>query len=194
MTQIFDDEGNAVPVTVIEAGPCPVVAVRTKDTHGYDAVQLGFGSVRKTNKPMAGHFARAGVPPQRILREFRDMDPSAFEVGSSVTVEIFSKGDKVHVSGKMKGRGFAGVMKRHGFHGHEASHGSEWHRRPGSIGQAADPSRTFPGMRGPGHMGNVRRTVKNLTVVDVDPERNLLLVKGAVAGPIGGYLEIRKAS
>ena len=194
MTQVFDGEGNAIPVTVVEAGPCPVVAVRTEKKNGYTAVQLGFDEMRSATKPIVGHCKRAGVAPQRLLREFRGMDPGQHKVGSTVTVELFSEGDTVDVSGKMKGRGFAGVMKRHNFRGKEATHGSGWHRRPGSIGQAADPSRTFPGVKGPGHMGSVRRTGRNLTVVGVDPERNLLLIKGSVAGHNGGWLEIRKAS
>lgn len=194
MTQVFDDEGTVVPVTVVEAGPCPVVAVRTKAAHGYNAVQLGFDRARKVSRPLEGHFKRAGVAPCRLLRELRGMDPAQHKVGSMLTVELFAAGEKVDVSGVMKGRGFAGVMKRHNFKGKEATHGAAWHRRPGSIGQAADPARTFPGIRGPGHMGAVKRTARNLTVVSVDADRNLILIKGAVAGPTGGYVEVRKTS
>ncbi len=192
MTQVFDEEGNAVPVTVIQAGPCQVVQVKTLDRDGYEAVQLGFDEIKKekrVNRPMMGHFKKAGVPPYRLLREFR---MTGFELGQTVTVEVFQKGDRVHVSGISKGKGFQGIMKRHGASGGPASHGSKFHRAPGSIGSSAFPSRVWKGHPMPGRMGGERVTVKNLTVVDVKPEMNLLLVKGAVPGPKGGYVEIRK--
>lgn len=194
MTQIFDEQGNAIPVTLIQAGPCQVVQVRTPERDGYEAVQLGFEEIRKVkkvNKPMMGHFKKAGVPPYRVLREFR---MSGLEVGQTVTVEQFQKGDVVHISGISKGKGFQGMIKRHGAGGGPASHGSKFHRAPGSIGSSAFPSRVWKGHPMPGRMGGVRVTVKNLKVVDVRPEMNLLLVKGAVPGPRGAYLEIRKDS
>ncbi|RME68064.1 MAG: 50S ribosomal protein L3 [Nitrospirae bacterium] len=192
MTQVFDEQGNAIPVTLIQAGPCQVVQVRTPDRDGYEAVQLGFEEIKKekrVNRPMMGHFKKAGVPPYRVLREFR---MSGLEVGQTVTVEVFQKGDTVHVSGISKGKGFQGMIKRHGAGGGPASHGSKFHRAPGSIGASAFPSRVWKGHPMPGRMGGVRVTVKNLKVVDVKPEMNLLLVKGAVPGPKGAYLEIRK--
>jgi large subunit ribosomal protein L3 len=192
MTQVFDEEGNVVPVTLVQAGPCQVVQVRTADRDGYEAVQLGFDEIKKlkrVNKPMMGHFKKAGVPPYRVLREF---PMSGYEVGQTVTVEVFQKGDTVHVSGISKGKGFQGIMKRHGAHGGPASHGSKFHRAPGSIGASAFPSRVWKGHPMPGRMGGERVTVKNLKVVDVKPEMNLLLIKGAIPGPKGGYVEIRK--
>ncbi len=192
MTQVFDEEGNVVPVTLVQAGPCQVVQVRTKDRDGYEAVQLGFDEIKKlkrVNRPMMGHFKKAGVPPYRVLREF---PMTGLEVGQTVTVELFQKGDTVHVSGISKGKGFQGIMKRHGASGGPASHGSKFHRAPGSIGASAFPSRVWKGHPMPGRMGGVRVTVKNLKVVDVKPEMNLLLIKGAIPGPKGGYVEIRK--
>jgi large subunit ribosomal protein L3 len=193
MTQIFDDAANVVPVTVIKAGPCPVVQVRERGRDGYAAVQLGFGEVKRVNKPLAGHFAKAGVEPTRHLVEL----PLAGEhrPGDVVSVDVFTAGDHVDVTGTSKGKGFAGVMKRHGFGGLGAGHGAhKVHRAPGSIGGASTPARVFPGMRMAGRMGNERVTVQSLEIVRVDPERNLLLIKGAVPGPNNGMVLIRDAA
>jgi large subunit ribosomal protein L3 len=192
MTQIFDEKGNVVPVTVVQAGPCQVVQVKTIDNDGYNAVQVGFEEIKKlkrVNKPMKGHFDRAGVPPYRVLKEFPMSD---LNVGDVITVERFQKGDKISVSGISKGKGFQGVMKRHGYGGGPGSHGSMFNRAPGSIGSSAFPSRVWKNKGLPGRMGGVRVTVKNLTVVDVKVDQNLLLIKGAVPGPNGGYIEVRK--
>lgn len=192
MTQIFSGDGRAIPVTVIEAGPCCVLQVRTLEKDGYEAVSVGFSEikkVRKLNKPIFGVFKKAGVKPCRVIREFRMGD---LKVGDIVTVEMFNKGDIVDVSGISKGKGFQGVMKRHHFAGGPGSHGSMFNRAPGSIGASSFPSRVWKNQGLPGHMGSERVTVKNITVVDVRPEQNLLLVKGAVPGATGSYLEIRK--
>ena len=196
MTQVFDAEGNAVPVTIIQAGPCVVVDKRTLDKHGYTAVQLGYVENRKprVNKPETGHFKHANVPPTRIVKEFRLVGEGDPNVGDQVLVEqVFSPGDMVHVRGRSIGKGFQGVIKRHHFGGGAASHGSMFHRAPGSIGASAWPSRVFPGMRAAGHMGAENVTVKNLEVVDVDAENRLLLVKGSVPGGTGGYVYVRRA-
>jgi len=193
MTQIFSERGMQIPVTVIEAGPCVVVRKKVKATDGYDALQLGFEEVTRKkglSKPRAGTFKKAGTAPQRVLREIRDMDTESYEVGQSLKADLFEIGDVVKVQGVSKGRGFAGVVKRYGFKGGPESHGSMFHRAPGSIGQAAWPSRVFKGMRMPGQMGNVRVSVKGLRVVGVDPEKNLLLVKGAVPGANRGMVII----
>lgn len=192
MTQIFDEEGRVIPVTVIEAGPCWVVQVRSKEKDGYEAVQLGFKELKKEKnvpKPLLGIFKKAGVPPCRVLKEFR---MTGFNVGDKVTVEIFTKGDVVSVRGTSKGKGFQGVMKRHNFAGGPDSHGSMFNRAPGSIGASSFPSRVWKGKRMAGHMGNETVTVKNLKVVDVIPEQNLILIKGAVPGGENGILEIWK--
>lgn len=192
MTQIFDEDGRIIPVTVIEAGPCWVVQVRSKEKDGYEAVQLGYQEVKKEKgllKPILGIFKKAGIPPCRILREFK---MSGFKVGDKITVEIFSKGDIVNVSGISKGKGFQGVMKRHNFKGGPDSHGSMFNRAPGSIGSSSFPSRVWKGKGMAGHMGCERVTVKNIKIVDVIPEQNLILVKGAVPGGENGILEIRK--
>ncbi|HEV8249729.1 MAG TPA: 50S ribosomal protein L3 [Gaiellaceae bacterium] len=194
MTQIFDAEtGNVTPVTVIEAGPCPVVLVRTVEADGYDAVQLAFEPVaeRKLAGGERGHLAKAGVEAHRHLAEFRG--PSESVVGETVTVEAFQPGDRVKVSGISIGKGFQGTIKRHRFHRGPKSHGSHNVRKPGSIGASATPSRVFKGTRMSGRMGGHRVTQLGLTVVDVDPELNLLLVKGAVPGPKNGLVEIREA-
>lgn len=197
MTQIYQDDGTVVPATVIKAGPCVVVQRKTAAKDGYEAVQLGLVEEkppRKVNKPMRGHFDRAGVPPTRILREFRlDAADESINVGDSVLVNQFAKDDLVHVRGTSKGRGFAGFVKRHHFRGGRASHGSMFHRAPGSIGASSFPSRVWPGARMTGHMGMQQQTVRNLTVVAVDAERHLLMVRGAVPGPNGGYVVIEKA-
>lgn len=194
MTQIFEEDGTLVPVTVIQAGPCQVMQIKTREIDGYDAVQLGFEDRKRKNatKPASGHARKAKTEPKRLLREVRTEGKEDMELGQTVTVEIFEKTDRVDVTGTSKGKGFQGVMKRHGFHGQRASHGaSKVHRAPGSIGQAADPSRVFKGVSMPGHMGNVRRTVQNLKIVEVDPEKSLLLVKGAVPGHNGSYVIVR---
>lgn len=194
MTQIFDDSGEAIPVTVIEAGPCYITQVKTDDTDGYNAVQIGFERVeeRKVNKPKRGHLGQ--LPPLRYLREIRTDDAGEYEVGQQVDVGIFAAGQRVDVTGTSKGRGFAGVVKRHGFRGGPKTHGqSDRHRAPGSIGAGSTPGRVFKGMRMAGRMGNERVTVQSLKVVDVDPDRNLLLIKGSVPGRRGGLVLIRDA-
>jgi large subunit ribosomal protein L3 len=196
MTQVWDN-GRVVPVTVVQAGPCVVTQVRTADKDGYAAVQLAYGAVdpRKVNKPESGHFAKADVAPRRHLVELRTVDASEYELGSEVTVEAFASGQIIDVTGRTKGKGFAGVMKRHGFSGLRASHGVERkHRSPGSIGACATPARVFKGMRMAGRMGGVRFTVQNLKVQAVDPEHNLILVKGAIPGPKGSLVLLRTAS
>jgi large subunit ribosomal protein L3 len=196
MTQIFAPDGTVTPVTVIKAGPCVVVQRKTSSTDGYEAVQLGLVEERapkKVNKPMKGHFEKAGIPPTKILREFRLQNiAEGINVGDKVLVDQFSENDIVDVVGTSKGRGFAGFVKRHGFSGGRASHGSMFHRAPGSIGASAYPSRVIKGTRMAGHMGVQRTTIKNLQVMKVNTEENLLLVRGAVPGPNGAYLLIRK--
>ena len=196
MTQVWDNN-RVVPVTVVQAGPCVVTQVRTTDKDGYAAVQLAYGAIdpRKVNKPKAGHYANANVAPRRHIVELRTTDASAYELGSEVTVEAFEAGQTIDVTGKTKGKGFAGVMKRHGFHGLRASHGVERkHRSPGSIGACATPGRVFKGVRMAGRMGSVRFTVQNLTVQAIDPENNLLLVRGAIPGPKGALVLVRSAA
>lgn len=193
MTRIFDDAGNAIPVTVIEAGPCPVTHVRTQESDGYTAVQLGFGAQKAKNAPKAetGHVAKAGLTvAPRVLREFQ-LD-QAVEVGQSLTVEQFAPGDRVKVTGTNKGRGFQGVIKRHRFNGKPRSHGHPEWRNPGSIGPGTDPSRVIKGKRLPGRMGGVRQTIINLQVVRVDADKNLLFVKGGVPGSRDGFVFITK--
>jgi large subunit ribosomal protein L3 len=195
MTQIFV-ETRAVPVTVIKAGPCVVTQVRTQATDGYDAVQLAYGVLRPRDvtKPVKGHFDKADAEPSRHLVELRT-DGAAYELGQQVTADVFSVGEKVDVVGVSKGKGFAGVMKRHGFGGLRGSHGvHKKHRSPGAIGACATPSRVFKGMRMAGQMGNQRVTVLNLEVIQSDPERGLLLVRGAVPGPNGGLVMVRSAT
>ena len=197
MTQIFDDEGNVVPVTVIETGPCYVTHIKKTDTDGYSAIQIGFEEIpeKKLNKPELGHLKKKQLPPLKILKEVRlesDEEVENFKVGDKLTVEIFKEGEYVDVTGKTIGKGFQGVMKRHGFHGGPASHGSMSHRAPGSIG-GTTPARVLKGKKMPGHMGNETKTVQNLKVVKVLPEENILMVKGAVPGGKNSYLLIRKA-
>jgi large subunit ribosomal protein L3 len=195
MTQIFDDT-RAVPVTVIKAGPCVVSQVKTKGSDGYDAVQLAFGAVRPRDltKPMKGHFETHDATPGRSVVELRTDDAAAYQPGQEITVDVFQPGDLVDVVGVSKGHGTSGVMKRHGFHGLRASHGTERkHRAPGAIGACATPSRVFKGMPMAGQFGNIRVTVLNLEVVQADPQRGLLLVKGAVPGPNGGLVMARTA-
>jgi len=195
MTQIFV-ETRAVPVTVLRAGPCVVTQVRTTERDGYDAVQLAYGAVRPrdVSRPAQGHFDKAGVEPARYLVELRTDDAGSYEAGQQVTVDSFEVGERVDVVGVSKGKGFSGVMKRHGFHGLGGGHGvHKKHRSPGAIGACATPSRVFKGMRMAGQFGNQRTTVLNLEVVQSDPERGLLLVKGAVPGPNGGLVMVRSA-
>jgi large subunit ribosomal protein L3 len=196
MTQVFNESGRVIPVTVIEAGPCPIVQIKTADKDGYQAVQLGFGSrkERKINRPELQHLNKANVSPVQYLREFRTDSLGDSSVGSSVDVGIFSTGDFVDIAGTSKGRGFAGVVRRWGFKGGRGSHGGEQdHRRPGSIGASAYPSRVFKGKKMAGRYGGKRITVQNLEVVEADVERNLLVIKGAIPGPNGGLLFIKKA-
>ncbi|MGH3096980.1 MAG: 50S ribosomal protein L3 [Streptosporangiales bacterium] len=194
MTQVWDEDGRVVPVTVVKAGPCVVTRVRTPTTDGYSAVQIAYGAIdpRKVTKPVAGQFAKAGVPPRRYLTEIRTADASEYTLGSEVTADAFTVGERVDVIGRSKGKGYAGVMKRHGFHGMAASHGDEAvHRKPGSIGGAATPSRVFKGMKMSGRMGNVRTTTHNLRVQNVDAEQGLLYLRGAVPGANGTVVLVR---
>lgn len=198
MTQIFDENGIVVPVTVIKAGPCVVVQKKTKETDGYESVQLGlveFVRPSRVNKPRTGHFKKAGIPPCRVLQEFRFQDGQEMpNVGEQILVnQVFRPTDKVDVIGTSKGRGFAGLIKRHHFGGGAATHGSMFHRAPGSIGASAYPSRVLPGMRAAGHMGDKKITVQNLRVVRIQEQENVLLVEGAVPGRNGGYVVITKA-
>jgi large subunit ribosomal protein L3 len=197
MTQLFNDDGERVPVTVIEAGPCPVTAVRNPERDGYSAVQLAFDQTReaRVTRPELGHLKKAGAPPMRALAEFRsaaaDDDGEQLKIGDSVTVESFEKGERVKVTARSKGKGFQGTIKRHRFHRGPVSHGSHNVRAPGSIGASATPARVLKGVRMPGQMGNRQVTQRRLEVVEVDTERNLLLVRGAVPGPSGALVEVR---
>lgn len=196
MTQVFDDAGKMVPVTVLKAGPCVVSRIRTPDTDGYSAIQIGYGQInpRKVNKPLGDYLRAHDLTPRRHYVEVRTTDASEYTLGQEVDAASFEIGQKVDVTGKSKGKGFAGVMKRHGFRGLSASHGTQRkHRSPGSIGGCATPGRVFKGMRMAGRMGNVRKTVQNLTVHSVDAEKGLILVKGAVPGPNGGLVLVRTA-
>ena len=196
MTQVYAEDGRALPVTVIEAGPCVVVQRKSKDKDGYSAVQLGLVEARKAKKvtkPMKGHFDKAGLPPCRVLREFRVAEGAEVKVGDKVSVGLFAPGDAVTVSGVSRGLGFQGVVKRHHFRGGAATHGSMFHRAPGSIGASAFPSRVIPGMKGAGHMGSDRVTLKSVRVVRVDAGNNLLIVRGSVPGAGGSIVLIRKS-
>jgi large subunit ribosomal protein L3 len=196
MTQVWDNN-RVVPVTVVQAGPCVVTQVRTEDKDGYLAVQLAYGAIdpRKVNKPKTGHFAKAGAAPRRHVVELRTSDAGEYTTGQEITVESFAAGDLIDVTGRTKGKGFAGVMKRHGFGGLRASHGVERkHRSPGSIGACATPGRVFKGVRMAGRMGGARFTVQNLTIQAIDVENNLILVKGAVPGPKGALVLVRSAA
>lgn len=197
MTQVWDENGRLVPVTVVKAGPCVVTHVRTQGLDGYDAVQLGFGAIdpRKVNKPLAGQYAAAGVPPRRHLVEIRTADASSYTLGQEVTVEMFEAGTLVDVVSRSKGKGYAGVMKRHGFHGLGAGHGVQRkHRSPGSIGACATPGRVFKGTRMAGRHGNTRTTTLNLKLHAVDAEQGVLLIKGAIPGPTGVLVMVRSAA
>jgi large subunit ribosomal protein L3 len=194
MTQVFDARGRVVPVTVVKAGPCVVTALRSNESDGYTAVQIGFGEIdpRSVNKPKAGHFRKAGVTPRRHLVEIRTEDISEYTLGQEIGPDVFAVGALVDVTGTSKGKGTAGVMKRHGFKGLGSSHGTQRkHRSPGSIGACATPARVFKGVRMAGRMGGVRVTTQNLTVHEVDAEANLILVKGAIPGPTGGLVLVR---
>jgi large subunit ribosomal protein L3 len=197
MTQVFAEDGTAVPCTVLQAGPCVVVQRRTKDKDGYDAVQLGlveFIKAQRVTKPMTGHFKKAGVAPMRYVREIRiEESKDETKAGDRVLVDGFQPGELVDITGVSKGKGFQGGVKRWHYRGGEASHGSMFHRAPGGIGASSFPSRVWKGQHFPGHMGNERKTSKNLKVVKVDAEENLMLVRGAVPGPAGSYIFIRKA-
>jgi large subunit ribosomal protein L3 len=197
MTQIFQTDGRVVPVTVLQVGPCLVTQVKTKEKDGYSSVQIGFVepiSNKRVTKPLLGHFKKANVPPLRRMKEFAIQDENGdLQPGQRFKVDLFAAKEKIDVIGISKGKGFAGVIKRHHFRGGAATHGSMFHRAPGSIGGSSFPSRVFPGMRAAGRMGGERVTVRNLTVVDVDAENNLMLVKGAIPGAMGSYMLVRKA-
>lgn len=194
MTQIFDEKGRVVPVTVIEAGPCTVAQVKTVETDGYQAVQLGFGDVKesKLTKPEMGHFAKAKLAPKKHLREFR-MSEVSYNVGDEIKADVFTAGEMVDIQGKTKGKGFQGVIKRHGQHRGPMGHGSMYHRRPGSMGPTSTPGRVFKGKKLPGHMGAQTVTIQNLEVVKVDLDKNVILVKGSVPGAKGAILKIKDA-
>jgi len=193
MTQIFDDKGRVVPVTVIEAGPCVVAQVKSVETDGYNAIQLGFEDVKesKINKPEKGHFAKANIAPKKHLREFRVESVEGVTVGTEWTVTEFAEGDKLDIQGTSKGKGFQGVIKRHGQHRGPMGHGSMYHRRPGSMGPTSTPGRVFKGKKLPGHMGKVTVTIQNLDVIKVDADKNVVLVKGSVPGPKGAILKLK---
>lgn len=195
MTQVFDQDGSVIPVTIIEAGPCPVVLKRTADVDGYDAVQIGFGAAKAKNvtKPEKGHFAKAGVEPVKLIREIRGEETSAIEVGQTLSVEMFEEGEKVDIIGQSKGRGFSSVRKRWGSSTGPKTHGSMYHNKPGANGQASDPSRVFKGKKQSGQLGAERVTLRNIKIVKTDAGKNLIILKGSVPGANGGYIMIRKA-
>ncbi len=194
MTQVFDREGRAVPVTVVEAGPCTIVQKKALDKDGYEAIQLGYLAVKpkRVSKPLSGHFSKAKVPPMRHLQEMRLHSAAEYQIGQTLTVSLFAEGEEVVVTGTSKGRGFQGGVKRWGYRGGAKSHGSMFHRAPGSIGASSFPSRVFKGHHMPGRMGGEQVTVHGLHVVRRDADRNLLLIRGAVPGPQGGLLTVRK--
>ncbi len=195
MTQIFDEKGNVIPVTVIEAGPCVVAQVKTVETDGYNAVQLGFGEIKDKhiNKPEAGHFAKAKLANKKHLREFKLENIENYKVGDEVKADVFEVGEKIDVQGTSKGKGFQGVIKRHGQHRGPMGHGSMYHRRPGSMGPTSTPGRVFKGKKLPGQMGKATITIQNLDVVRVDMDKNVLLVKGSVPGSKGAILKVKSA-
>ena len=196
MTQIFNEDGVLTPVTVLQAGPCVLTQVKTVENDGYAAVQVGFGDIREklVNKPMKGHFAKAGVAPKRFVREFRLEDAESYAVGQEIKADVFAAGDKVDATAKSKGKGFQGAIKRHGQSRGPMTHGSKYHRHAGSNGSATTPGRVFKGKKMAGHMGAVRITVQNLEVVRVDAEQNLILVKGAVPGPKKSLVMIKEST
>ncbi|EJP6471997.1 50S ribosomal protein L3 [Clostridium botulinum] len=193
MTQIFNENGKVIPVTVIEAGPCTVIQKKTVEKDGYEAIQVAFGDIREKlrNKPIKGHFAKAGVAVKRHIKEFKLEDLNGLEIGQEIKADVFEAGDRVDISGVSKGKGFQGTIKRWNAHRGPMSHGSKFHRAVGSMGASSDPSRTFKSKRMPGHMGNVNTTVLNLEVVRIIPEKNLILIKGGVPGPNKGLVQIR---
>ncbi|MGO1369137.1 MAG: 50S ribosomal protein L3 [Senegalia sp. (in: firmicutes)] len=195
MTQIFTEEGNVVPVTVVEAGPMNVVQIKTTDIDGYNAIQIGYSDIKEknVNKPLKGHFNKAQVELKRHLAEFRADDVEGFNVGDELKVDLFEAGDMIDVSGVSKGKGFQGVIKKYGQSRGPETHGSHYHRRPGSMGASSSPSKVFKGKKLPGHMGHKKVTVQNLEIVKIDTENNLLLVKGAIPGPKGGLLTIKES-
>jgi len=195
MTQIFDENRRVVPVTVVEAGPCVILQKKTIEKDGYESIKVAFGAIRENlvSKPKKGEFTKAGVAVKRHIKEFRLEDVSSYEVGTEIKADVFAAGDKIDVSGVSKGKGFQGVIKRWNFHRGPMSHGSKFHRAVGSMGASSDPSRTFKNKRMPGHMGNVNRTVLNLEVVRVIPEKNIILIKGGIPGPNKGLVVIRDA-
>jgi len=194
MTGMFTPDGRYVPATVIEAGPCVVTQIKTKGTDGYDALQLGFGDKRtlRVNKPLQGHFKKSGHQCFRYLKEFSVENPADYNIGQQLTVEMFKVGERVDVVGTSKGRGFSGVIKRHGFHRGPMTHGSKNIRRPGSVGCSAWPAKVVKGKKMPGHYGNTHNTIRNLEIVDVRPDNNLVMLKGAVPGPKSGWVAINK--
>ena len=196
MTQIFDENGLVIPVTVIEAGPCVVAQVKTSETDGYNAIQLGFGDVKAKhiNKPEMGHFAKSKLDPKKHLREFRLDDISSFKVGDEVKADIFAAGEKVDIQGTSKGKGFQGVIKRHGQSRGPMGHGSMYHRRPGSMGSTSPPGRVFKGKKLPGHMGRNTITIQNLEVISVDLDKNVILVNGSVPGAKGSILKVKSSA
>ena len=193
MTQIFGKKGEVIPVTVIEAGPCTVVQVKTAETDGYDAIKLGFGEIKdkKLTKPAKGQFTKLKLQPKKFLREFRVENVAEYEVGKELKADVFAKGDMVDVQGTSKGKGFQGVIHRHGQHRGPMGHGSMYHRRPGSMGPTSTPGRVFKGKKLPGHMGSLTVTIQNLEVVRVDLDKNVILVKGSVPGAKGSILKIK---
>ncbi len=196
MTQVFGESGNVIPITVIEAGPCAIIQIKTREKEGHNALQLGFAKKKphRVNRPLSGHFQKSGAGPYYFLKEFPVDDIEEYKVGQEITLETFNVGDFVDVTGTSKGKGFAGVIKRHGFKGAKGSHGThEYFRHGGSIGSSAYPSKTFKGQRMPGHFGASRVTTQNLTIVDIKPEQNLLLIKGAVPGSTNSIVIIREA-
>ncbi|MDL2220784.1 50S ribosomal protein L3 [Eubacteriales bacterium OttesenSCG-928-N14] len=195
MTSIFVEDGSQVPVTVLEAGPCYVSQIKSMEKDGYEAVQLSFGDIREklVSKPMQGHFKKAGIANKRHVKEFKLENAAGYEVGQQLNADVFAEGDVVDVTGTSKGKGFAGVIKRHGQHRGRMTHGSGFHRAPGSMSGASNPSKVFKSKKLPGHMGNVRVTIQNLTVVAVDTEKNLVLIKGSVPGAKGQVVAIKAA-
>lgn len=193
MTQIFTGEGNVVPVTVVEAGPCVVVAKKTIESDGYNAIQVGFGAVKQSrvNKPETGHFKKAGVEVKKVLRELRTDDVASFEIGQEIKADIFENGDIIDVTGTIKGKGYAGAIKRYGQHRGPMAHGSKYHRGHGSMGTRV--AKVYKGHHMPGHLGNVQRTIQNLKVVGVDAERNMLLIRGSIPGANGQIVTVKKA-
>lgn len=193
MTQIFTEEGNVVPVTVVEAGPCVVVAKKTIESDGYNAIQVGFGAAKQSrvNKPKAGHFKKAGVEAKKVLRELRTDDVASFEIGQEIKADIFENGDIIDVTGTIKGKGYAGAIKRYGQHRGPMAHGSKYHRGHGSMGTRV--AKVYKGHHMPGHLGNVQRTIQNLKVVGVDAERNMLLIRGSIPGANGQIVTVKKA-